>query len=93
MHNRPKCCGIERALQLMGYAEYFANRHRDTPRPKFDPGARVFGRFIGVPFIGTVVREQDKRVLIHTDLPVKIKNHIHNIVSVHTKDIKPLVEF
>ena len=77
----------------MGYAEYFADRHRDTPRPKFDLGTRVFGRFSGVPFIGTVVREQDKRVLIHTDLPVKIKNNIHNIVTVHTKDIKPLVEF
>ena len=77
----------------MGYAEYFADKSKDTPRPKFDPGARVFGRFSGVPFIGTVVREQDKRVLIHTDLPVKVKNDIHNIVTVHTKDIKKLVEF
>jgi hypothetical protein len=77
----------------MGYAEYFADRHRDTPRPKFDLGTRVFGRFSGVPFIGTVVREQDKRVLIHTDLPVKVKNDIHNIVTVLAKDIKKLVEF
>ena len=77
----------------MGYAEYFADKSKDTPQPKFDLGTRVFGRFSGVPFIGTVVREQDKRVLIHTDLPVKVKNDIHNIVTVHTKDIKKLVEF
>jgi hypothetical protein len=77
----------------MGYAEYFANRNRDTPRPKFENGSRVFGRFAGVPFIGTVVREQDKRVLIHTDLPVKVKSDIHNIVTVSAKDIKKLVEF
>lgn len=77
----------------MSYAEYFANRNRDTPRAKFESGSRVFGRFLGVPFIGTVVREQDKSVLVHTDLPVKVKNHTHNIVTVHTKDIKKLVEF
>lgn len=77
----------------MGYAEYFANKHKDTPRPKFESGSRVFGRFLGVPFIGTVIREQDKSVLIHTDLPVKVKNDTHNIVTVHTKDIKKLVEF
>jgi hypothetical protein len=77
----------------MGYAEYFADKNKDTPRPKFDLGTRVFGRFSGVPFIGTVVREQDKRVLIHTDLPVKVKNDIHNIVTVLAKDIKKLVEF
>ena len=77
----------------MGYAEYFADKNKDTPRPKFDLRTRVFGRFSGVPFIGTVVREQDKRVLIHTDLPVKVKNNIHNIVTVLAKDIKKLVEF
>ena len=77
----------------MGYAEYFANKHKDTPQSKFDSGSRVFGRFSGVPFIGTVVREQDNRVLIHTDLPIKVKSDIHNIVTVQTKDIKKLVEF
>ena len=77
----------------MGYAEYFANKNKDTPRPKFDLGTRVFGRFTGVPFIGTVVREQDKRVLVHTDLPVKVQQHIHNVVWVTAKDLKPLVEF
>lgn len=77
----------------MGYAEYFASKNKDTPRPKFESGSRVFGRFSGVPFIGTVVREQDKSVLVHTDLPVKVNSDTHNIVTVHTKDIKKLVEF
>ena len=77
----------------MSYAEYFANRNRDTPRAKFELGSRVFGRFSGVPFIGTVIREQEKRVLIHTDLPVKVNSDTHNIVTAHTKDIKKLVEF
>jgi hypothetical protein len=77
----------------MGYAEYFANKNKDTPRPKFDLGTRVFGRFAGVPFIGTVVREQEKRVLVHADLPVKVKQDIHNVMWVSTKDVKQLVEF
>jgi hypothetical protein len=77
----------------MGYAKYFANKNKDTPRPKFDLGARVFGRFTGVPFIGTIVREHDKRVLVHVDLPVKVKQDIHNVLWVSTKDIKKLVEF
>jgi hypothetical protein len=46
-----------------------------------------------VPFIGTVVREQEKRVLVHADLPVKVKQDIHNIMWVPTKDVKQLVEF
>ena len=77
----------------MGYAEYFADKNKDTPRPKFDLGTRVFGRFSGVPFIGTVVREQEKRVLVHADLPVKVKQDIHNVMWVSTKDVKQLVEF
>ena len=77
----------------MGYVEYFANKNKDTPRPKFDLGTRVFGRFAGVPFIGTVVREQEKRVLVHVDLPVKVKQDIHNVLWVPTKDVKKLVEF
>ena len=77
----------------MGYAEYFANKNKDTPRPKFDLGTRVFGRFAGVPFIGTVAREQEKRVLVHVDLPVKVKQDIHNVLWVPTKDVKQLVEF
>lgn len=77
----------------MGYAEYFANKNKDNPRPKFNLGTRVFGRFAGVPFIGTVVREQEKRVLVHADLPVKVKQDIHNVMWVPTKDVKQLVEF
>ena len=77
----------------MGYAEYFANKHKDTPRPKFDLGTRVFGRFAGVPFIGTIVREHDKRVLVHVDLPVKVAQHIHRVMWVPVKDVKQLVEF
>lgn len=77
----------------MGYAEYFANKNKDAPGSKFDLGSRVFGRFAGVPFIGTVVREQEKRVLVHADLPVKVKQDIHNIMWVPTKDVKQLVEF
>lgn len=77
----------------MGYAEYFADKNKDTPRPKFESGSRVFGRFLGVPFIGTVVREQDKHVLIHTDLPVKVNGNTHNIVTVSAKELKKLVEF
>ena len=77
----------------MGYAEYFANKNKDIPRPKFDLGTRVFGHFTGVPFIGTVVREHDKQVLVHADLPLKVQQDIHNVMWIPTKDVKQLVEF
>lgn len=79
-------------IEAMTYAEYFANRDKHIPPPKFESGARVFGRFSGVPFIGTVIREHEKHALIHADLPVKVNSKIHDIITVHTKGIKRLVE-
>ena len=70
--------------------EYF--ERREHPKSKFKSGDRVFGRQNKIPFIGTVMREEESMALIHTDLPFKFENSIANIISVKTTDIKSLVE-
>ena len=72
-------------------AEQFAKRDKDIPPPKFNYGDRVFSKFRSVPFIGMVIRETDSMVLIHVDLPIKLKGVIHNIITVPVKGIKKLV--
>ena len=61
-------------------------------RSKWVYGDRVFSKFKGTPTIGMVIRERDKEVLIHSDLPVKIGKVIHNIISVPVRDVKRLKE-
>jgi hypothetical protein len=39
-----------------------------------------------------VVRETDKMVLIHIDLPIKVDEEIHNIITVPVRGIKKLKE-
>jgi len=78
---------------MANYAEYFANRDSDTPKPKFNYGDRVFGRWMKKPFIGSVIREQDKTVLVQLDLPLKHNAVIHNLLQIARIDVKLLKEF
>lgn len=75
----------------MNMAEEFALRDKDIPKPKYNYGDRVFARFEKIPVLGMVVRETDKIVMIHVDLPFKVKDVIHNIVQVPVKAVKLLV--
>jgi hypothetical protein len=76
--------------------EYF---ERNAYKPKYFLGDRVFGKWNKIPFIGTVgndrvINERDgPEITIQLDLPIKLKDQIHNIVIVKHKDIKPLKEY
>jgi hypothetical protein len=73
-------------------AEYFAKLERYTP--KWEYGTRVFGHWNKIPFVGMIVTDRQKdHIVIHSDLPIKFEDKIHNIVIVKHKDIKKLVEF
>ena len=75
-------------------AEYFAI-HR--PQARWTFGERVFGKFNGVPFVGTtggegmINEEQGSLVTVFIDLPIKVKDTWHTtFVKVKPKDIKRL---
>ena len=78
----------------MTLAEYFeANR----PKPKYQVGDRVEGKYKGVPYVGTVGtdnmrnEQEGPMVCIHLDLPLKTKDSVHmTFVRVQYKDIKGL---
>jgi hypothetical protein len=65
-------------------------------KPKYWIGDRVIGKWNKVPFIGTVgndtmINEKEgPRISIHLDLPIRIKDTIHNFIIVKHKDIRPL---
>jgi hypothetical protein len=79
---------------MSNLTEYFA---RTLPKPKYQFGDRVEGRYKGVPFVGTVgtdnVRslQEGPMVCVHLDLPLKTKDSVHmTFVRVQYKDIKGL---
>jgi hypothetical protein len=78
---------------MANYAEYFAKRDEDKPKSMYNYGNRVFGRWNRVPFIGSVIREEDKVVLVQTDLPLKHNDQIHNILKVAQKDVALLKNY
>jgi len=73
--------------------DYFESLHANDPKPKYQPGDRVFGHWNKIPFIASVVREENKSVLVQVDLPVKHNDTIHNILRLARTDIKLLKEF
>jgi hypothetical protein len=78
---------------MANYAEYFEARDADKPKPKYNVGDRVFGRWNKIPFIASVIREENKEVLVQTDLPIVIKGTVHNVIKLSRTDVKALVEF
>jgi len=75
------------------YTEYFERKHADLPKSKYTSGARVFGHWNKIPFIGTVIRNQNKTVLVHVDLPIKHNDNIHNVLHLAQMDVKLLTVF
>ena len=78
---------------MANYAEYFAARDADKPKARFNYGDRVFGRWNKIPFIASVIREEDRNVLVQTDLPVRYEGANHNILKLSRTDVKLLKEF
>lgn len=77
---------------MASLAEYFA---ANRPKPKYQIGERVFGKYNGVPFVGTVgcdnmVNETiGPMVTIFLDLPLKDQTTVHTtFIKVQYKDIK-----
>lgn len=82
----------------MNLAEYFA-QHR--PQAMWTHGDRVFGKYHGVPFVGTTGGEgmvnetEGSLVTVFIDLPLKHKDSWHTTyIKVKPKDLKrlPLLE-
>lgn len=78
---------------MANYAEYFAARDADKPKPKYNRNDRVFGHWNKIPFIGSVVREENKVVLVHTDLPVKHDDQLHYILKLSRTDVTLLKDY
>lgn len=78
---------------MASYAEYFAARDADKPKPKYNYGDRVFGRWNKVPFVASVIREENKAVLVQTDLPLKHDDQIHNILRLSRTDVTLLKNY
>ncbi len=71
-------------------ADYF---ERNAYKPKYFLGDRVYGKFNGVPFIGTVGNDRvvslaGPEITVLLDLPIKYKDEIKNVIIVKHKDIK-----
>ena len=65
--------------------------------PKYFIGDRVFGKFNGIPFIGTVgndriVSNTGPEITIHLDLPIKHKDSVNCIIIVKHQDIKQILK-
>jgi hypothetical protein len=76
---------------MTNLSDYFAKKERYNP--KWENGARVFGHWNKIPFVGMVVADREKdHILVHSDLPIKFDNKVNNIIIVKHKDIKLLKE-
>lgn len=80
----------------MNLAEYFANNRY---KAKYDIGDRVFGRYRGIPFIGTVGNDtqineiEGPRISIHLYLPIMIDKQVKTVIIVKHKDVKLLKNY
>lgn len=74
-------------------AEYFAE-HR--PKPKYQFGDRVEGKYKGIPYVGTAYTDNMRNeiegplVSIHLDLPIKLDIVYVNYIRVKYNEIKGL---
>lgn len=68
-------------------------------KPTYFIGDRVFGRWNGIPFIGSVGNdtvinlEQGPRISVQVDLPIRFEDRCYSIIIVKHKDIKLLKDY
>ena len=58
----------------------------------YEIGDRVYGKWNGIPFIGTVGNDRmvngiEPEITIMPDLPIMLDNKLHNVIIVKHKDI------
>ena len=76
--------------------DYF---NRIAYKPTYQIGDRVFGRWNGIPFIGSVGNDtnniggEEPRVSVLVDLPIMLDGKVHSVIIVKHEDIKRLVQF
>jgi len=75
---------------MSSLTRYFERRDADLPRPKYNSGDRVSGRWNDIPFMGSVVRDTKPTVLVHSDLPVQFSGNVHYVLSVKQSDLTRL---
>jgi hypothetical protein len=74
-------------------AEYFAE---NRPKPKYNFGDRVGGKYNGIPYVGTVYtdnmrnEEEGPMASIHLDFPMLLEGKYTNYIRVKYKDIKEI---
>lgn len=78
---------------MSSLTRYFENRDADLPKPKYNSGDRIFGRWNRIPFIASVVREESGEVLVHSDFPVQHAGEISYILRLPIKDVKLLKNY
>ena len=77
---------------MASLSEWFEKQERY--KPKWEYGARVFGYWNKIPFIGMVVADREKdHVLVHSDLPIKHNSKLNKIIIVKHKGINQLKEY
>jgi len=75
---------------MTSYAEYFA---KERYQSKYLIGDRVRGVWNKIPFTGTVCidskigEEQEARVIVQSDLPIKYNGDFISIIQVNHKDL------
>lgn len=75
----------------MNLTEYFK---KNTYVPKYEIGARIYGTWNKIPFIGTISNDTyinpdvGPELHIHLDLPLKYKGVYHNILAVSHRQVK-----
>lgn len=77
---------------MSNLAEYF---ERNAYKPTYEIGDRVYGKWNGIPFVGSVgndrvVSNAGPEVTIHLDLPIVFENKTNNVIVVKHKSIKRL---
>ena len=64
-------------------------------KPTYFLGDRVYGKFNGIPFVGSVGNDRviglsGPEITIHLDLPIKLTSGLTSFIIVKHKDIKRL---
>jgi hypothetical protein len=79
---------------MASLSDYFA---KNAYKPKYFLGDRVYGKFNGIPFVGTVGNDRvinfdGPEITIHLDLPIKQDGVLKNFIIVKHKDVKQLLK-
>ena len=79
---------------MASVAKYFEEREAKKPKPKWVYGDRISAKVGKVLVIGMVIREnydiEEKTVLVHLDLPVKLEIEYQWVLYVPSRGMKKL---